>query len=735
MIKIKHDIPTQEELELMRADWRATDELPWYQKFRETPLAIVEENEMPQWKTPKQVWDAVQAMGTNFVRYPAIGWGAHFFKESKALPKYKGMKPEEDFYGDICKYFHERGGMVCAYNHFGGVMYEDVGEMHPDWIFRDKDGNPYKWNGMHYIGCLSSDDFVNAMLTGIDEEISLYNTDAVYLDAPAWYVQRCYCENCKKGWRDMYGEELPDIESKTSENLQKLIDYRNARMYNVIKAVHTVTEKYGIPLIINSRGQRLGDGRMGNKELNMVFAEGTNSGEGYRPNSNFWKMSTLWRLGEAEKRISYAYCPIGPYYNMRSHGTDEALVSGMGEAMFGTTPFLESATSYFFDTTGGDKLKIVCENIKNHANMYYRTAPVRDLAIVCSASTLTNNSHVDYKTLEGDYESVVEMLAKSGRQFDCIFDTQLSEKRLEGYRVLYLPQAGFINERTEKILKNFVENGGNIICGPDFSRINAKNEKTSEFALSDFIGVDFIAENDRTLIDIHSREYRESAKVYSYAPIPEAYVKLVKDLPNMKASETPVIPISDQVVRLVFPVTMYYVRTNPHKDTEVLAELYLPAGGERGDALEFPEGNPPALTRKKYGKGYVYWFGFRPGQIYARQGLIDLKNLLTAVCDMPGDGPVIAFDTLGAVPCFYVEDKNGVRYLHLTNMTGPMHERSMMIDKVAPLYEITFKIKEEKPISQVTTVYGKQELPFERKDGYIEFTLPKLHIYESIEIK
>ena len=59
----------------------------------------------------------------------------------------------------------------------------------------------------------------------------------------------------------------------------------------------------------------------------------------------------------------------------------------------------------------------------------------------------------------------------------------------------------------------------------------------------------------------------------------------------------------------------------------------------------------------------------------------------------------------------------------------------MMIDKVAPLYEITFKVKEEKPISKVTTVYGGLELPFTRKDGYIEFTLPKLHIYESIEIK
>ena len=735
MVKVKNEFPTSEELERVSADWRNTDELPWYQKFRETPLAVVEENEMPQWKTPKQVWDAVQAMGTNFVRYPAIGWGAHFFKESKALPKYKGMKPEEDFYGDICKYFHEHGGMVFSYNHFGGVMYGSVGDLHPDWVYRDIDGNPYRWNDMHYAGCLSSDGFVNAMLTGIDEEISLYNTDAVYLDAPAWYVARCYCDSCKKGWREMYGEELPVVEAQTSENLQKLINYRNKRMYNIIKGVHTVTQKYGVPLIINARGQRLYDGRMGDKELNVSIAEGANAGEGYRPNTTFWKMSTLWRLGEAEKSISYAYCPIGPYFNLRSHGTDEALVSGMGEAMFGTTPFLESATSYLFDTTGADKLKVVCENIKNHANMYYRTSPVRDLAIVCSASTLTNNSQPDYKMLEGDYESVVELLAKSGRQFDCIFDTQLSDKRLEGYRVLYLPQAGYINEKTEKILKNFVEKGGNVICGPEFSRMNSKNEKTNKYSLSEFLGVDFIAENDRTEIDKHYREYRESAKVYSYAAVPEAYVKLVKDLPDMKADKTPLIPISDTVVRLAFPIMMYYIKTKPHKDTEILAEFYLPAGGEKGEPLEFPEGNPPAITRKKYGKGYVYWFGFRPGQVYGRQGIIDVKKLLTAVCDMAGSGPVIKFDTVGAAPCFYVEDKEGIRYLHLINFTGVMHERSMMVEKIAPLYDIEFKVKEDKQISSIKTVYGGLNLPFEREDGYVKFTLPKLEIYESIEIK
>lgn len=735
-MKITYDPITQEERNRIRTDWRAGDELPWYQKFRETPLAIVEENEMPQWKTPKQIFDAVKAMGTTFVRYPAIGWGAHFFKESKSLPKYKGMKPEEDFYGDVCKYFHENGGMVCAYNHFGGVVYNDVAKLHPDWLCRDKDGNPVDWNNMHFIGCINSDGLVNAMLTAIEEECSLYPTDAVYLDAPSWYSSRCYCEGCKARWREDYGEEMPvDFESKTSETFQKFNDQREKRLYNIVKCVHAVTQKYNVPLIINARDQRSYHSSMGDKELNFVHTEGTNSGEGYRPNATIWTMSALWRLGEAEKRITYAYCPIGPYYNMRSHGTDEALVAGMGEAMFATTPFLESATSYFFDTTGGDKLKIVCENIKNHANMYYRSSPIKDVAVVISAKTMANVSREEYVDLHKDNLGVIEMLSKEGRHFECVFDEQLCDERLNGYRVVYLPSARYINSDTEKFLRNYVENGGTIICGPEFSRCNEKNEYVDKYLLQDLLGVEFIALNDRTEIDKHAREYRESAKVFPYASVPEAYVKLTKDISKMKVDSTPVIPVSDQVVRISRPIDMYYVKTNALEGTEVLAEFYLPAGGERGEVLEFPEGNPPAITRKKYGKGYVYWLGFKAGLTYTKKGMVDVKDLICSLCDSVAKGPVVEYSVPGAVPCFYVEDAEGIRYLHLVNITGPMHEKSFMIDKIAPLYEMVIRIREDKPITSVSTIYGKKELKFTRKDGFIEFTLPKLEIYESIMVK
>lgn len=723
---------TDGDLERIGQDWRPTDPLPWYQSFREMPMAIIEENEMPQWKDPEQLWNAAQAMGTDFVRYPAIGWAAHFYGQSEYLPKYPGMLPEEDFFGAVCKYFHARGGKVCAYNHFGGVMYGTTAQTHPQWLARDTEGNPIPWNDMHYLGCLSGEDFLNAMVNAMDEYCTRYGNDAIYLDAPSWYAGECHCQNCRALWQTYYGEDLPDSFPDGSPQLERLRQLHQRRIFALLHAVHAVTQKHGIPLIINCRGHNnpvLGHGL---KELDMTLVEGTNAGEGYRPNASYWSMATLWRLGESFKRLAYAYCPTGPYDNLRSYGTDEALAVGMGQVMFGMTPFLESATSYLFDTTGGKGLRQVVENIHAHAPMYYRTAPVRDLGLVNDEYMIVRDPR--RKRLEQEFQGCVEALTHGGRHFDCLYERHLSAARLAGYRCIYLPNTGYVTPQLEKALRQYAENGGSVICGPDFSRFDAQLQPLDNYTMADFLGADFIRENDRSLIDRHAREYRESASVFSYAPIPESYVKLIADLPGMPAS-SPVIPFSDPVVRIERPVNMYYTLSAPHGDTEVLAQLFLPAGGLRGAPLEFPEGAPPAITRHAYGKGWVYQLHFRPGYTYQHRGLPDLKQLLCALCDMPGNGPAVTVDSPGAVLCFLVEDKTQTRWLHLTNYTGIITERSMMIDRIAPLYDLSITIREDRPIRSVSTVYGGETLPFTRKDGYIHLHLPKLAIYETLRLE
>lgn len=731
-------IVSDEDWARLSRDWRSTDELPEYQWMKETPVAIVEENEMPQWKTPEQLWDAVTAMGTTYVRYPAIGWGAHFYGKSEFLPKYPGMTEEEDFFGDVCKYFHEHGGHVQSYNHFGGVVYGHLTEMHPDWYARLTDNSLMPWNDMHYLGCLCSDGLCEAMIGAIDEYCTKYGPDSVYLDAPAWYHTDCHCEGCKKLYREMWGEELPDgVPTYGTEAADRVEKMRVERLNSLIWSIHEATKKHNVPLFINFRGHN-GPCR-GDKPMCISMVEGANGGEGYRPKASFWSMATLWRQSESHKNLQLAYCPTGTYYNFRSYDTEEAVVVGMAEAMFGITPYLESATSYLFDKSGGAVLREVCDKIAAHKEMYYRTQPIRDLAIVSDETAMSRLPGEDYRRMVNDFQGCVEALTLGNRHFEIIFDEQISAARLRGYRAVYMPVTTNVSPRMEKELRAYVEAGGNLICGPDFSNYSATHEMLDHFELSDLLGLDYVRRNDTSVASRHQREYRESAGVFPYVDVPEVYVKLVKDLPGMPAESTPVIPFSDTVVRLGKPYIEYAVAT-PHEDTEVLAELFLPAGGCRGEELTFPEGHPAALTRHKVGAGYVYWMAVRPGLSFILEGRYDEGKFLCAACDAAGEGPAVDFDTAGAVLCFLKDNGKGTAWLHMANYSGAMIERSMCPERILPLYDIPVRVRVSAlpftlgagEVPEVYLEYGEQKLDASVCDGYVCFTLPVLKLHQSI---
>ncbi len=557
------------------------------------------------------------------------------------------------------------------------------------------------------------------------------------MDAPSFYHRWCNCEGCRKLYRETYSEELPDSppEDGASE-WGRIGSMRINRKYAIMNALHKVTQKHGIPLILNVRGHcRAGNG---DPVLEIAAADGTNSGEGYRPKANFWSMATLWRMGEAFRKVQYGYCPTGTFYNMRSYSSDEGVVVGMSEAMFSMTPFLESATSYLFDKTGSDTLKTVCQNIEEHREMYYRTVPINDIAVVSDGKAINYLTSKECKNLYMDYQGCIEALTLENRHFECMYDRQISRERIKGYRAVYLPLTSFVPPKTREVLEEYVRSGGTVICGPDFSRRNADMQEIDFYEMSNFLGVDFTRKNDRSLIDIHQREYRESACVFPYAAIPEAYVRVEKDMPGMKASSTPVIPVSDTVVRLDDDPYLEYTIANPHPDTEVLASLYLPAGGTRGEPLEFPDGTPPAVTRHKFGNGYVYWLAIRPGLAFIKNPRFDIPHLIRAICDMPGEGPAVQFDTAGAVLCFLVENGKGTAWLHLSSYTGAMLERSMAPERIVPLSNIPFKIRcsalpfdvDEKLC--IVTEYGEEKLPWHLESNYVCFTLPELKLYQSL---
>ncbi len=714
--------------------WSIKDPLPWWQWLKEEPVVIIEENELPAWKSPEQIYRAVRDMGADHVRYPAICWGAHFYKESKSLPKFSALEPDSDCFGDVLRYMRKKGVKVMAYNHYG-VLYRELEDLHPDWLARKRDGSCWVWNDMHRMACLASDSFIEAMQTAISEVLDIYHPDSIYLDGPTWYQGDCHCEWCRRKYHEMFGEELPDTLSEKDGTLYKYYQLRDAVHIRVVEGIHELTQRAGVPLTINTIMHHNAGRRSGLMELAVAKCEGANTTEVNRT-SRFWPIMLCAKLGESLKRVSMAYCPPGPFESLRTHNFLETLLTGISYAMHGGSLMLQPGISYFHDATGSEIMKRLMGILKENKGMFYRTQPVKETALVLNNTTFDAMGNTPQrKYLMNCYLGAFEALAHGHRHFDCMTDLQLSTERIKDYKVLFMPIAACFDEYRRNVLEEYVFNGGTIILGPNASLFNEDGSKRDSFDLEDLMGVRFIRENDKSVIRI--REYRESAHVHPYAKIPEAYIRLLKNVGSMKADNTPLIITSDSVAGnhgLLHNRIVDYNIVEALADTDILAELFLPAGGAFGEPFGFPEGKPPAVTSHVYGKGMVIYCASHPWERYQVRGLKEQRDLICGILDFALRGsPVLLSDAPAGVYCNLTEDING-RYLHLLNYCGTKFEHSVAVDWVAPLYDLKFKVRCDREFNAIDVVFAPGKVTADRVDGYYEIKLSELGVHQTIRM-
>ena len=70
-------------------------------------------------------------------------------------------------------------------------------------------------------------------------------------------------------------------------------------------------------------------------------------------------------------------------------------------------------------------------------------------------------------------------------------------------------------------------------------------------------------------------------------------------------------------------------------------------------------------------------------------------------------------------------------YVNLVNhyRDKPIRESISITEKVVPVYDIRVRVKSETPVKSVTLVPGDISVKYEVEDGYVSFTVPKLHIH------
>ena len=133
---------------------------------------------------------------------------------------------------EIIEACHKRGIRVIARTDFSKLR-EDVFAQHPDWAYRDKDGNVVNYNG-NIQTCPNGGYQQEKSLEILREVLTTHPFDGVFcnmsgflvVDYSGVYHGPCHCENCKRLFREQYGLEIPQKDDPRDPNYKKYAAFK-----------------------------------------------------------------------------------------------------------------------------------------------------------------------------------------------------------------------------------------------------------------------------------------------------------------------------------------------------------------------------------------------------------------------------------------------------------------------------------------------------------------------------
>jgi hypothetical protein len=148
----------------------------------------------------------LQGMGGIAAYYPTK---TEFHYPSPELP------PGRDMFGDFLREAHARKIRVVGRFDLSKTR-KEVFDAHPEWFFRQANGEPVIYNGLYSV-CINGGYYRVQAMKILTEALEKYDVDGLFFnmfgnqvrDYSGKYVGLCHCDSCKRLYREKFKKEIP----------------------------------------------------------------------------------------------------------------------------------------------------------------------------------------------------------------------------------------------------------------------------------------------------------------------------------------------------------------------------------------------------------------------------------------------------------------------------------------------------------------------------------------------
>jgi len=713
-----HDPPAPEDLQ---------SDLPWFKKPLRILQTVLREPDAAKYNAAS-VTDYMVSTGCNTLVVNGGGI-VDFFQNPLPAANVNPFMGKRDVLMEITKACHEAGFRVIARVDFRGVE-EKIFRQFPDWFSVGSDMNPrmLDYTRPHlYSSCYSgyyrnehAREFISYLLKNYDIDGIWHNSVGV--------GGICHCNRCMELFHSATGENIPG-ENASDEMLDRYMQWKS-----VMADRHMADMKRTVRLF--------GPDKVYAAEVFSMFESGSRINDGidlYNARDHFDFLVSVAFLTENTEFIHYA--------DINYAGTIVRFLKSMAPEKEAIILYGGNGTSHRYVTDPAADLKVwlwealaaggrfwncsftgmhpgatydrrsafhqaeTYKLVKDYESLFLQHAPVAGIGIYYSKATRLSFRN---KTEENDdfgsfIKGMVIVLAENHIPFDFIADDQLTEKKLEKYRLIILPDVKCLSDYEIKTIKEFAARGGNLLATYETSLYSADGKMQNDFRLADLFGCHFTGEKVNTRKDC-----------YQYI--------LNRDHPVVK-------PESSETDLLINAGFTLICRPEPHTD---IITTYVPMvqnqPPEKAWTDQWAKDHPVAVENS-YGRGKIIYFSNQPDLVTCEMGHPDMRNLLSrSIRYLAGDSIPIRTDAPESVHSGLTQSLiNPGEYIF--SMVNATSASVRPLRSIVPVININVDLNlRGKPVSyKILRSDGGYKITF--KENSININVDKLNDFFAVHLK
>ena len=720
-------------------------ETPWYRRVTRWGQTNITEKDPAHYDIAwwRNYWKETQTEGVII----NAGGIVAYYPSKVPLHRQAQYLEGRDLFGDLCRAAQEDGLVVFA-RMDSNRAHEEFYKAHPDWFAIDGKGNPYK-AGELFVTCVNSP-YYNEHIPSILTEISNRYHPEGFTDNSWSGLGRdsiCYCENCKKNFREKSGHEIPLVKNWDDQVYREWIRWNYDRRLEIWDLNNRTTKSAGGPdciwsgmngSSISGQSKSFRDYKEICKRADIIMldSQARSDADGFQQNADSGKL--IHGLLGWDKLIpeSMAQYQMGrPTFRLASKPVAEArmwMIEGMAG---GIQPWWHFVGASHEDRRIYHTAVPVFRWHKTNEEFLINRKPVATVGVVWSQQNMDFYGRDETELMvELPWRGITQALIRARIPYVPVHADHI-DRDAKNLTALVLPNLGLMTDSQIAAVKRFVSGGGGLLATGESSLYDENGNRLSDYALGDLFGAHL--ENQQSGNSVAPLRKRAGDTYHTYLRLtPE--LRRNFDGPNTGTEPAPtgmrhqVLKGFDETDIISFGGQLDSLRTDSGAEVLMTFIPQFPIYPPETAWMREPKTNIPGLVlNTNSGGGNVAYLPADIDRQFGRYNLPDHGNLLANLIRWAAkDNIPLVVESAGLIDCNLYQ-QSGRLVLHLVNLTsaGTWRQPTDENIPVGPV-KVRVKLPEDVRGNKLKLLVSGENVFNSSEKGWISFTINRILDHE-----